>query len=296
MGHRVLSIGGLIAAPLAAAALWASPLLADIAPSEPMAEPEPAPEPEAPKPPPQPDWISDAEAKFFNDTGGLRPIASYDSDNYLVTIKLKKAGLSMDSVYNRAVGPKYDYYKYTKLVETSFAGRLDGKLYLFTGTVAGKVILGKWVEAAFVPVVTRLTSARDADKLTIEWSKSDAATSMRLVDENAERLKAVMADAGVDDSWEDYRAEIEKSLGSTSKIWGRHVYYPETGYYIYQQKAVMESAISNVIAAAAGKGDIIGAALKVGYQVLGEPGRAGPAGELGPEVTAMDGETVEPGR
>ena len=281
---------------LAAAFLCGAPLVADI-PPPPEPEPAPAaPEP-APEPPPRPDWISDAEAKFLDETGGLRPVTSYNSETYQVTIKLMKPGLSQSTVFNRAVGPTYDYYKNTKLVETSFMGKLNGKKYLFTGTVAGKQMpMIGWTQVAFVPAVTTLVQRRNDDRISIEWKKADRETALAMVDANSDRLKEVMAAAGVEDSWEDYREAIADRIDDTQSIWGRHAYYPEKGYYIYEQKVVMQSAMANVIAKVAGEGDIIGAALKVGYQVLGESKMAGASGQPGLAVVDMAGREVSPGR
>lgn len=249
------------------------------------------PAPAAAPAPARPDWLSEAEQAFLDSTGGLRPIATYDKGKGLVTIKLKKAGLTMDAIFKVAVGPTYDYYRHTELVETSFRGSLDGKDYLFTGTQ----VLALGAQVAFVPVVSTLTQARDDDKITIAWRKADQATATRMLDANADKLKKAMEGAGVDDSYEEYRKEIDSNLASTQKIVGRHVYYPATGWYIYEQEVVMTGKVSDFIARYAGSDDITGAALKVAYQVLGESARAGGRGTEGAKVQAMDGDTLRPG-
>ncbi len=244
----------------------------------------------------RPDWLSEAEQAFLDSTGGLRPIATYDGDTGLVTIKLKKPGLTFDQIFEVAIGPTYDYYKRTDLVETSFRGEMDGKHYLFTGTVAKKYMLGGSITVASVPVVTRYTVSRKDGRIKITWNKADLETAKRFLTLYKDRLAAAMKGAGIDEDVDEYLEDIIDDLPDTKIIWGRHEYYPETGYYIYQQKAVMQSAVANLIANVAGEADIKGAALKIAYQVLREPAYAGPPGEMGKEVVDMSGATIAAGR
>ncbi len=246
--------------------------------------------------PARPDWLNSTEQEFLDSTGGLRPIATYDSDSGLVTIKLKKPGLTFDDIFEVAIGPTYDYYKRTDLVETSFRGEMDGKQYLFTGTIAKKYILGGSITVASVPVVTRFTQSRKADHITITWQKAGDETARRFLNKYKDRLAAALKGAGVDEDLDEYLEDILGDLSDTDTIWGRHEYYPATGYYIYQQKALMASAVANLIASVAGESDIKGAALKIGYQVLREPDYAGPPGEPGKKVVDMSGDTICAGR
>lgn len=301
---KALSRGALIALSLTTGtlALHSGSALSDIAPLPPP-EPPPA-APEAPPPvqapdltdptsraPALPSWLTEAEAKFFEETGGMRPIATYDNDVGLVTIKLRKAGLTTGAIFDRAIGKKYDYYRHTALVETSFRGAIEGKEYLFTGTVVPVPLLGN----TYVPVVTHLKRSDDADKITLIWEKVEQAGAERMLDTFSDRLAESMKGAGVDEPLDEYKEMLKGKLKATATVWGQHVYYPSTGWYIYQQKVVMDGKVTDAIARFFGAADIKGAALKIAYQVLGEPKRAGAAGARGPEVVDMAGQKIAPG-
>lgn len=266
----------------------ASPVLGDVSPEEEAVV--------APATAPRPDWLTAEEAAFLESTGGLRPVANYDKDEGTVTIKLMKKGLTPAQIYSVAVGKNYDYYKRTDLVETSFKAKHKGKTYLFTGTMARKYVFGTAVGNVFVPVVTSLWDKRTATSIEIGWALADQATAMAILEANKDKLAATMAAAGVEGTPEEYIEKVAKAYGDTKTIIGRHSYESTTGFYLYEQKVVMTSDIANTATKLAGQGDIKGAALKVGYQVINEPRMAGAAMSLGEEVQDMSGETIQAGR
>ncbi len=243
----------------------------------------------------RPSWISDAEAEFFDKTGGLRPVALFDKGTGTVTIKLRKKGLSADQIVNAAIGPDYDYYKKTDLVETSFRGRFKGADYLFTGTVARVYFPVKWT-VAFVPVVTRLTERREASFINLSWERVDDQSAAAFLKTHEDRLLTVMKRAGIEKRLHEYEESILENIPETSFIWGRHEYYFDSGYYIYQQRVTMSGKMSDVLARYAGSGDIKGAALKIAYQVLQEDALAGPPGQKGKVVVDFSGEKIHAGR
>jgi len=248
------------------------------------------------QPPVRPSWISAEEADFLNKTGGLQPVATYDGDTGLVTIKVQKAGLTADQIFEIAIGATYDYYKRTDLVETSFRGTTNGKNYLFTGTVAKKYVWGQAFQVAFVPVVTQLSEYRDDEHIKLTWEKPTQKDAEAFLQAHKAELQKSMKGAGVETSMSEYLEHILKNLPDTDVVWGQHDYYLKSGYYLYQQKVKMTSAVANLITAVAGEDDLKGAALKVAYQVMWEPTLAGAPNAPGPAVTDMRGATIHAGR
>lgn len=70
----------------------------------------------------RPPWISEAEAAWFEETGGLQPVAQFA--DHTVTIKLKKPGISKMQFIEH-VSP-FVAYQNTATVETSFECRYQG--------------------------------------------------------------------------------------------------------------------------------------------------------------------------
>jgi hypothetical protein len=133
--------------------------------------------------------------------------------------------------------------------------------------------------------------------ILIEWQKVDHATAERFLRTHTADLKRVMSAKVTRASTpEEYIAKILDKIDDTQVIRGKHHYYPSTGYYVYEQQAVMTGAVAGWIANNAGAGDITGAALKIAYIMIREPAKAGGSGKEGPKVQTMDKSVISPGK
>lgn len=231
----------------------------------------------------RPDWISEKEAQWLDQTGGLKPVTDF-SDN-TVTIKLKKPGLTDEQIIDH-VSP-FNAYKNIGSVETSFECVDQGKRYFYTGTV----VMGNF-SASF----TQYQIRREGSAVIIEWRQVDKNTALKILrqPENKQKLAANLRDLGLATSVEAYLDKIENNIGDLENVWGSHKYDLATGYYQYQQHVDFTDWLVKKAVNVAGEPRIIGTALKIGYLIVKEGGRAGQKGQKGKPVQAMNGATYRP--
>jgi hypothetical protein len=167
------------------------------------------------------------------------------------------------AVYN------YDVWKRTEQVEVSF--QTDGAF--FTGTR----VLGN-----FSPTVTRnRTDVLDDNRVTISWTLMNKADSMAWLSKNKDALAKAVEVGQVDDTVDEYYAEIENRIETVAFVEGSHQY--EGGWYRYRQVIRARNKAVESIVSTLGSKPQMSAALKAACYSTGNHQWAGPEGRKGVE-------------
>lgn len=215
-----------------------------------------------------------------------KPAVSFSTKNGTVDIKMFKPGLTAKAFKEKLL--PFNVCTRAKLVEASFDGQYNGQTYLLTVVTS---------PIGIFPTVTRVSEfSEKGGHIIFKWTKASDSDAKAFLDANVSKLATVLKSQGVTTPVADYLANVKEELGSVAAVDGTQEYDTMTGFYHYSQKVKFSSWLINTAVNHLGTGNIIGAALKVAYDSIGESAMAGAKGQSGPAVKAMDGTTYTPGK